>query len=458
MPVVPGGPQIQAILQDNTLQRVFQDALFPELFFRKEAQAEKFAGKIGETLTRTRTGLLAVNLVPLVPGNDPGVNTYGVEQWTVNPNQYGNSVDTSMPADRAALASKVLEDTKKVGLNAGETLNRLTRNALYRAYTAGNTNATIIQAIGAVAVHVASINGFTDSIVNGVVTAVSAAAPVVVTFVGGEPANTVVAATPDNPAAAFGPGWLTLGAALTVGIAARSAVTSGDAIQIYRVGGGVSVDAIGAADILTLQDFTNVNAILQQNNVPMHADGAYHAHLGPVGQAQVYNDNQWQRLHDSLPDHIEYRDFYMGRKVGMDYIKNTVVPTNVNSGALVATGAGGAFNSNEIGADVINDGGVLIGRTIVTGYEVLTEDYIPETDYISEAGVTGKVGSATVSNGAAIIENERIRLTIRAPLDRLQQVIAQTWSWSGDFGVPSDITTGGAARRKRAVIMEHAIG
>lgn len=458
MPVVPGGPQIQAILQDNTLQRVFKDALFPELLFRKEAMAEVFAGQIGETLTRTRTGLLAVNLVPLVPGTDPVQNTYGVEQWTVNPSQYANSLNTSMPANRAALASKVLEDTKKIGLNAGETLNRLTRNALYRAYTAGNTNATVIQAIGAVAVHVASLNGFTDSLVLGVITPISAAAPVGLTFVGGEPINTAVAATPDDPNAPFGPGWLTLGAALTVGIAARSAVVADDAVQIYRVGGGASVDALGAADILTLQDFTNVNAILQQNNVPFHADGAYHAHLGPVGQAQVYNDNQWQRLHDSLPDHIEYREFYMGRKVGIDYIKNTVVPTSTNSGALVATGAGGAFNSNEIGADVINDNGVLIGRTIVTGLEVLTEDYIPETEYISEAGVTGKVGNATVSNGNAIIENERIRLTIRAPLDLLQQVIAQTWSWSGDFGVPSDVTTGGAARRKRAVVIEHAIG
>ena len=458
MPIVPGGPAIQTILQDNSLQKVFHDALFPSLLFRQEATAEVFEGQIGESKVRTRTGLLAVNLAPLAVGVDPGVTTYGVEQWSVNPNQYGNSVDTSMPASRAALAKKVLEDTKKVGLNAGETINRLTRNRLYSTYTAGNTNATVVAAIGAFAIHLASINGFTNSFVNGVLTGVSAANPLGITFGGLEPATGVVAAVPDNAAAPLGPGWITINAALTVGVAAREAVLADDRAIVYRVGGGNSVDAIGAADILTLQDFTNVVAMLRGNNVPKHSDGAYHAHLGPISEAQVFNDNQWQRLHDSLPDHIEYKDFIMGRKVGVDYYENTVTPDQNNSGVLVSTGAGASFGSPEIGADVINNAGVLVGRTIVTGLDVLTEDYIPEGDYLTEAGVTGKIGSASVTNNGVYFENERIRMTMRAPLDRLQQIIAQTWSWSGDFGVPTDSTTGGAARAKRAVIMESAIG
>jgi len=458
MPVVAGGPQIQAILQDNTLQRSFKEALFPELMFRKEAMAEVFEGKTGETKIRTRTGLLAVNLVALVPGADPLASTYGVEQWSVNPSQHSGSVDTNMATSRAALASKFIEDAQKVGLNAGQTLNRLTRNALYRAYTQGHTNATVIQAIGAVAIHVASINGFTDSIVLGEVTAVSAANPAGITFGGAEPANSVSAATPDNAAAPFGPGWLTLTAALTAGIAAREAVLADDRPQVYRVGGGLSVDALGAADILTLQDFTNAVAILQGDNVPNHANGAYHAHLDPVAQAQVFNDNQWQRLHDSLPDHVEYRDFIMGRKVGVDYMKNTVCPNVNNVGALVASGAGLSTNSNEIGADMVNNLGVQVGRVIITGSDVITEDYIPEGEYISEAGVTGKIGNFNITSNGAYVDTDRIRYTMRAPLDKLQQIVAQTWSWSGDFGVPSDVTSGGAARRKRAIILEFARG
>jgi len=54
------------------------------------------------------------------------------------------------------------------------------------------------------------------------------------------------------------------------------------------------------------------------------------------------------------------------------------------------------------------------------------------------------------------VMTQRIRYIMRAPLDRLQQVVGQAWSWSGDFAVPSDSLTGDSARFKRAVVIEHA--
>ena len=110
----------------------------------------------------------------------------------------------------------------------------------------------------------------------------------------------------------------------------------------------------------------------------------------------------------------------------------------------------------EIGAEVTNEAGVPIRRTIVTGGGALYEKYLDESRFITDAGVTGKIGNFSITNGGVSIMTNRIRYMLRAPLDRLQQVVGQTWSWSGDFPVPSDALTGDDSRFNRAIIIEHA--
>jgi hypothetical protein len=53
-------------------------------------------------------------------------------------------------------------------------------------------------------------------------------------------------------------------------------------------------------------------------------------------------------------------------------------------------------------------------------------------------------------------------MVTREPIDRLQQIIAQSWYWIGGFCAPSDTTTTPStvptatnATFKRAVIVEH---
>ncbi len=55
------------------------------------------------------------------------------------------------------------------------------------------------------------------------------------------------------------------------------------------------------------------------------------------------------------------------------------------------------------------------------------------------------------------ISTDRIRLILRAPIDRFQDVISAAWSIHTAFPVPSDITAGGPQKYKRAVICEHAL-
>ena len=452
-------PSIEALIQERTLERVFHDALFPRLLYRLEALPEIWAANLGEQSIFTRSGLMVPNIKPLVPGSDPVPKSYATEQWTAIAEQFADTIDTHMPSSHVAMASLFLRNTQTLGLNAGQVMNRLARNRLFVAYLGGEASVATAAIATATAVRVSTLNGFTESLVAGKLVPVSGAAPVNVTFsTGGEPANTVTGVTPDDAAEPLGPGTLTLGAGLTVGVALRDGVFAGTRSRRLRVGGGVTVDALTGANILTLDDCISAVARLRTNNVPPCSDGKYHVHLPPNAEAELFRDNHWQRLHQSLPDSYAYKELHVGDAIGARFFRQTEDPTAQTVGVQtpLAGGAGGAVTAPEIGGEISNEAGVPIVRTIVLGGGSMYEKYLDESKYITEAGVTGKIGNFSVTNGGVQIMTNRIRFILRSPLDGLQQIVKQTWSWSGDFPVPSDQTTGDAARFKRAVVIEHS--
>lgn len=443
------------LIQDRTLERVFHDALYPRLLYRSEAVAEVWPANLGERMVFTRAGLMEVDTTPLTPGTDPTVGTYPFEQWEAEARQYGRSLDTHMPTSYVSLAPIFLRNIVSLGLNAGQTLNRLCRNPLFRAYEGGNTVLTAAAAAAATTIEVANLNGFTEQINDARISPVSPANPLAISFSTAEPDNTVVGFVPNDANQPFGPGQLVLGAPLSAGVAARVGVFARTASNVYRVGGGATVDGIASTNILTLQDVINVVARMRANNVPPTADGYYHVHVTPQGEAELFADNQFQRLFQSLPDSATYRDLAIGQLVGCRFYRNTENPNTQNSGTLVDTGTA-ARGSNDIGGELVNNNGVEVQRAMVLGGGAIYEKYLDESKYITEAGVTGKIGEFNVINNGVAIMTQRIRMILRAPLDRLQQVVGSSWSWSGDFPVPSDAETGTPARYKRATVIQHA--
>jgi hypothetical protein len=459
--VVPGmPPDIQNLIQQQVLDRIFRDALFPKLLYRSEAVPELWAANLGESKIWTRPGLIAIGTTPLTPGIDPPVGSYLSEQWVATANQYGLSVDTHMPTSAVSLASLFLQNINKLGLNAGETLDTLARNTLYRAYLAGTTVTTAAALLGATQIFVASISGFSEKLLNARPQPVSPLNPLLITFsTVGEPANTVIAAQPTNPAQPFGPGVLTLGAPLTGPVAARDGIFAANRTFGIQSGGGVTVDAIGAADTLALQDVINGVAAMRANNVPPTADGFYHVHVTPEGESQLYQDQQFRQLFQSLPDSAAFQDLAIGQLVGCRFYRNTQNPNTSNSGPLVATGSGGlaaALAAPDIGGEVVNNNAIPLRRALMLGGGALMEPYVDESRYISDAGVTGKIGEFSVTSNGVAVMTERIRLIIRSPLDALQQIVKSSWSWTGDFAVPSDELTGSPARFKRGLVITHA--
>lgn len=453
-------PQILQLVQLGLLERAFHDGLFPALLFRGEAAGEEIQAQTGTELFFTRAGTMAPVTDPLVPGVDPTPQTVSYEQWVVRLARYGATIDTHIPTSVVSNASQFIRNIQQLGLQAGQSLNRIPRNALCQAYLSGQTATIAAALIADTSLRVASLNGFTDVVGGTVVrpTAVSSTTPLAITLMNaGVPiALTVVGFSPDNANDPNGPGTLLLGQAVGFNVAARSSVLSGARPRVIRMGGGSSVDAIGAGDIFTLQGAINATNWLRRNNVPPHEDGYYHGHINTDANGQTFQDPAFQRLNTSLPDHTYYQQAFIGTIGGIAFFNNNEAPDFLNCGTRTATGVN-AFYSKDIGAETTNEGGVNIGRIVITGRGAIYERWLNEDQFTTETGITGKTGDFQIVNMGVTVETNNIRLVLRAPLNRLQDEIAATWSYSGAFPIPTDISSGGPQRYKRAVMIEHSL-
>ncbi len=452
---------VSALNQQGLLERAFHDGLYPNLAFRAEAMPEEWPANTGQVLYITRPGLLPPITTPLTPGVDPQPQAVSFEQWIASLNQFGGAIDTNMPSSTIAAANLFLRNLHQLGLQAGQSINQIARNAMFQAYLSGQTVSTTAILTTDTQIQVASLNGFTDVVIPGTNVPpqpVSTQFPLPITIGSGsaQVKNSVIGFNQNNPADPNGPGTILLSAA--VGSAAftssRVTIKSIFAPIVIRSSAGNSVDAIGASDTITLQQCINAVAYLRRANVQPHDDGFYHAHVSPLVNAQMFADPVFQRLNQSLPEHIIYKEGFLGYMAGIMFIMNTEAPESFNTGALTATAQQGVY-AQGIGGEVTNGAGVNIGRVIITGKGAVYEKYLDESAYVTEAGTVGKIGEFDVINNGINILTERIRLIMRAPQDRLQQVVGAAWSISTSFPIPSDITAPtGPQRFKRAVVCE----
>ncbi len=451
--VVAFNPTVVSAVQDRTLVRVFRDALFPKLMYRGEAAPELWPVNLGANQTFSRTGLIRPTTRPIAQNQDPTPKGYDLEQWEANALQYGDAIDTHMPTNYVTLASIYLRNMHQLGLHAGQSLNRTVRDKVFNAYTAGNT--VVSAAVGSgVTVPVVSINGFTRQLLDGRPTPVSPANPIAITIISGGVATAfnVTGVTPTFANDEIHGGVLTLDSAHG-GLAARDIVLAGNRSQIINSGGSVSIDGISSGDQFTLADVRASVAQLRTNNVPVHEDGSYHCHLDPISESQIFGDNEFQRLNQSIPDYTHYREFAVAALLGTIFYRNTEAPLNSTvdqNPQFGFTFAPEIFNVPALGPPV------EIHRPLFTGQGYLEEKYLDESKYISEAGVIGKIGEFAVVNNGIQVMTERIRLILRAPLDRLQQQTSAAWSFSGDWPIPSDSSIETSpADFKRAVVVAH---
>ncbi len=462
-------PTIRQLVQENLLERAFHDALFPRLLYRMEASPQLFPGNLGDSILFTGSGLMAAKPRPIVPGVDPSPSSYNSEQWGATVQQYADSIDTHMPSSALAIADLFLRNAHQLGMSAGQSIDRVARDRMFNAALSGATYAATDyissgnQVLGGTSgtLNVAYLNGFTKARGNSGnpvrFDTVSSTNPLTISVEHtlGTLTAQVVGYSPLNPGDEIGPGTLSLTYAAGGTVNAQSLVTAADATSIIRAGSRDQSGDIASGDALTLALIRDAVARLRDQSVPEQADGNYHAHIDPISEAQVFSDANFARLLTSMPDYYMYSDFTLGKLLGCVFFRNNEsLSTNkvIRSGGVTPT-----YSPDDPVAGMLSNFAqtAKVRRVLFVGGGAINEYYVNANSLISEAGVTGRTGSFNITNNGIRVEANRIQMIIRAPLDRLQQMVSTSYSFIGDFPVRTDSATGDAARYKRMVCVEH---
>jgi hypothetical protein len=429
---------LQPIIQQGFLEREFSQALRSRLGYRACADRVKVAVGIGETLTKTRAGLKPSITTPLAPAantnfdNGLSPTTWGVEQYTITINHYAATTDLNVVTQRVGIASQFLQNAYVNGEQAARSLDELGRNALFGAYMGGNTRIRTGLSTASPTVSVDDVRGFQFVFVNGVQQGVSTSTPMTVTI--GTNAYTLAAVALDPINVSTAPngmsGTLTLSGNVSVSDGTLgSTVMAANGATIVRPSQRSNTSLISASDTLTMANLLDAVAKLRLNAVP-EIEGAYNCYLDPVSSRQLFADPDFKQLFQGATSANQVF------KKGMtnDFLGLRFVPTTE------------AFVQPHPTLS-----GLMVRRPVICGQGALIEG-----DFAGMAAMDVAPADAIVTmiDGIAMVTREAI--------DRLQQIIAQSWYWIGGFCAPSDTTTNPTtvptatnAAYKRAVIVEH---
>ena len=446
---------LQPIIQQGFLAREFQDGLQSRLSFRAIADREVFPNRIGETVTKTRKGLKTPVTTPLAPSvntnfdNGLTPSTWSVEQYTLTINQYGDTIDLNMVSEGVGIASQFLTNGRTNGVQAMRSLDRIARSAVFGGapggvggYLGGNTRVIVTLAAPATTVRVDDIRGF-QNVLNpyGQVVNVGTTAGMTVTV--GANAYTLVNSVADATNVSTAPN----GVSGTLTFSTNVAVADGTIAQpviaataplVLRPNGRLSTAALTApagtygasnyvpGDTLGIQTVLGAVAALRMNNVPT-INGSYNCYLDDQQMLGLFRDGDFKYLYRGAYGSETYHAGSVVELLGVRFVPTTEAPQQTSLGA-------GAVH-----------------RAIVCGKGALIEG-----DYAD-------MGARDIPDAdKSLLERvDNVVMVTREPLDRLKQIIAQSWYWIGGYALPTDATastsiipTATNSYLKRGVVIE----
>jgi hypothetical protein len=463
---------LQNAIQVGMLEHRFRKALRAKLGFRTIADREPFMAAIGETITKTRTGLLPANVTPMAPAQLTDITSgltpanYGTEQYVLGIAQYATPMYLNIATSKVAIDDVYLNNAYTLGENAMRSIDTLARNALFDRYMGGNTRVSVTLGSAGASVQVDDVRGFFQTLsALGVPQTVSATYPLLVVV--GLNTYTLVGVIADGVAPAALNPWMAGLAFTGVGsntsttpggysgtlmfssnvstadATAANAVVSAVAPLVIRpstttgnVMAGTTAGISATADVnggqLTMAMVLAGAAALEANNVPpAEATGNYIYYHDPQQATGLYQDPEFQSFFRGREDSEEYRQGVIRTQLGVTFVK-----TNQNFVQKLA-GVGGTG---------------LVRRGILCGQGALVEGVFTNEAYRK---------SQELSDSGLIEVVDDIAHVTREPIDALKQVVTQSWVYAGGFVAPTDATTNPNtiptatnSALKRAVILE----
>lgn len=445
MPIANFPGNLDNIIQQGYLDKEIEDGLTAELGYRQLAEKEVYPNNVGETITRTRGGLLPSDTDPLDPSTNTNLDNglspqnWSIEQYVMTLNEYANTMDLNIVTQKVGIADQFLKNARKLAEQAKRSRDLINRNVLLNAYMGGNTRVTATLGSPGVTIAVDDIRGFqyaiptsgADSGKAGIAVSPSNTMPVQV----GATVYTLTGATADgsNVSTALSVGGIsgTLTFSTNVSVSngtAGNAVVSAYAPLIVRPNSRATTLALQSTDVLTLDICRQAVEGLQNNNVP----GPYTLTVSPRSYRQLYNDPEFQLLFRGTEFRSsEYKNYVLSDSVlGFDIMRTNLAPLQTL-------------------------GSLTIQRPILTGNRCLIEGEFEGADEV----LSDKYGSEL--HDVTVVDD--VFMVTRGQLDRLKQIVAQSYFFIAGWTAPTDqtinstvIPTATAAYYKRAVVIETA--
>ncbi|HHW4682583.1 MAG TPA: hypothetical protein ACQGQI_05240 [Xylella sp.] len=419
------------------------------------ADRELVAINLGETVTKTRHGLKAPVTTPLMPSTNTNLDngmtpsSFMVEQYTLSINLYADTIDLNIVTSQVGIANQFLKNAQVNGVQARQSLDRLGRDALFAAYLGGNSRVRTTLGAPATTLAVDDVRGFAYALSNVQMQPVSAGNPLPV-LVGGNVYNCIgVAVDGSNVSTTIITGGDISGTSGTLTFASNVTVADGTAGHVVAstyaapiirpngkyIGGSapqatVTQAELTAEDKLTLDAVEDAVAMLR-NNTGMDSVN-FNLYLDNMSMRQLWADNDFKLMYQGQYGSKEMRVGKVFQLLGCNFITTTEAPYQV-AGTGVTPG---------------------IRRPILCAPGALVEG-----DF---AGMEQRATDITGDNSMSQTIDGVVQV-VRVPMDRLQQIVAQSWYWIGGFVAPTDATatqniipTASQTYFKRAVVIEHA--
>lgn len=431
--------QLQPIIQENWLEQQFQQAIRATLGFRSIADRELIPNKVGELVRKTRAGLLPVDTTPLDPTQNSNFDNgmtpqqWGVEQYDLTMFPYGKTMDLNTVNEGVGMARRFVQNAYALGEQAIRTLETLARDRLFSKYLGGNTRVKTTLGAPATTVAVDDIRGFQttwDS--KGTPIAVSAGNPVNVVIGASTYVVTGVIADGANTSTAPGgiSGTLTTSTNVTVTDGTENLpVVLANAPLVLRPSVAnamrpTTFDLAAGDSMQFLNQIMTAVAFMRDNGVPT-IDGYYNWYGDNQTLLSLFRDDDFKLLFRGEYGAKEYQQGQIFTLAGVKYHPNNMAPQQKLKG-------------------------LNIRRSIICGQGTLVEgQFEGQDDQDTEDSLHTK------------FKVDGITMINREPMDRLGEIVAQSWKWIGDYTVPTDITTTAAtvptatsSAYKRSIVLE----
>jgi hypothetical protein len=157
---------IQSVIQIGYLEHEFRKPLRAKLGFRAIADREDFPAALGETITKTRTGLLTAITSPLAPAANSDFTSgltpqnYGVEQYILAINMFAANMQLNIATSKVAIDNLFLRNAYTLGEQAFRSVDTLAQSTIFSTYLGGNTRVRTTLGATGPTISVDDVRGF----------------------------------------------------------------------------------------------------------------------------------------------------------------------------------------------------------------------------------------------------------------------------------------------------------